>query len=111
MALASKNQRPDPANAAKICRMGTNQAQAAIDFEELLGDLSSSFVRISIEEIDSEVERWLEKIALTMGADRSSVFQMDPDGGGVCVTQQWSGPGVTTPDIRGLKTNVIKLYP
>jgi len=48
---------------------------------------------------------------LTMGADRSSVFQMDPDGGGVCVTQQWSGPGVTTPDIRGLKTNVIKLYP
>ena len=37
--------------------MGTNQAQAAIDFEELLGDLSSSFVRVSVEEIDSEVER------------------------------------------------------
>jgi signal transduction histidine kinase len=91
--------------------MGTNQAQAAIDFEELLGDLSSSFVRISIEEIDSEVERWLEKIALAMDADRSSVLQMDPDGRGVCVTHQWSRPGVTTPDIRGLKTNVIKLYP
>jgi len=93
MALASKNQRPDPANAAKICRMGTNQAQAAIDFEELLGDLSPSFVRISIEEIDSEVERWLEKIALTMGADRSSVFQMDPDGGGVCVVSASRGSG------------------
>jgi signal transduction histidine kinase len=91
--------------------MGTSQAQAAIDFEELLGDLSSSFVRTSIEEIDAEVERWLEKIALAIGADRSSVFQMDPEGGGVCVTHQWSRPGVTTPDVRGLKTNVTRLYP
>jgi signal transduction histidine kinase len=91
--------------------MDTNQAQTGIDFEELVGDLSSSFVRISIEEIDSEVERWLEKIALAMKADRSSVFQMDPEGGGFYVTHQWSRPGVTTPDIRGLKTNVIKLYP
>jgi hypothetical protein len=95
--------------------MGTNQAQAAIDFEELLGDLSSSFVRISIEEIDSEIERWLEKIALTMGADRSSVFSNGSGRRrclrGVCVTRQWSGPGVTMPDIRGPKTNVIKLYP
>jgi hypothetical protein len=54
---------------------GTDQAQAAIDFEELLGDLSSSFVRISIEEIDSEVERWLEKITLAMGADRRVSFR------------------------------------
>src|SRR5262245_39143988 len=85
--------------------------QAFVDFEELLGDLSSSFVRVSVEEIDSEVGRWLEKIALAMGADRSSVLQMDPGGGGVCVTHQWSRPGVTTPDIRGVKTNVAKLYP
>jgi signal transduction histidine kinase len=91
--------------------MDTNQARAAIEFEELLGDLSSSFVRISIDEIDSEVEQWLEKIALAMGADRSSVFQMDLEGGGVYVTHQWSRLGVITPDIRGLKTNVIKLYP
>jgi signal transduction histidine kinase len=109
--FASKNQETDPANAAKICRMGTNQAQAAVDFEELLGDLSSSFVRSSIDEIDLEVERWLEKIAMAMGADRSSVFQIDPEGGGVLVTHQWSRPGVTTPDIRGLRTNVAKLYP
>jgi hypothetical protein len=91
--------------------MGTNQAQAAIDFEELLGDLSSSFVRASVEKIDSEVERWLEKIALVIGADRSSVFQMDPDGAGLYVTHQWSRTGVTTPDIRGSSVNVTKLYP
>jgi signal transduction histidine kinase len=91
--------------------MDTDQPQAAIDFEELLGDLSSWFVRISIEEIDAEVEQWLEKIALAMGADRSSVFQMDLEGGGVYVTHQWSRPGVITPDIRGPKANVTKLYP
>ena len=30
------------------------------DFEKLLSDLSAAFIRVPVEEIDREIERWLQ---------------------------------------------------
>ena len=82
----------------------------AADFERLLSDLSASLIRVSVAEIDSEIERWLEKIVLAMDADRGNVIQVDPADGGIYLTHQWGRPSVLTPD-RGRKTDSTKWYP
>ena len=84
--------------------------QKSADFEGLLGDLSAALIRVSVAEIDRELERWLEKIVLAMGCDRGNVLQVDPADRALYFTHQWGKPGVSTP-ARGLKTNVADYYP
>jgi signal transduction histidine kinase len=81
-----------------------------VDFENLLGDLSAAFVRVSVEEIDNEIERWLERIVLALNVDRSTVVQVDPGNGALYSTHQWAREGVSTPD-RGIRTNVAAVFP
>src|SRR5262249_24881338 len=68
---------------------------AAVSFEKLLADLSTVFVRASVDEIDDEIERWLERIVLAMGVDRSTVVQLDPQDGLLYITHQWAREGVS----------------
>jgi signal transduction histidine kinase len=72
-----------------------------VDFEKLLGELSAAFTRASVEEIDSEIERWLERIVLSLDVDRGTVSQFDSSDGGFYVTHQWAREGVTAFD-KGL---------
>jgi signal transduction histidine kinase len=69
-----------------------------VDFEKLLSDLSASFVRVSVEEIDAEIERWLEQIVLAMDVDRGTVAEIEPVEGALRVTHQWARMGVSAPD-------------
>ncbi len=46
----------------------------------LIADLSSSFVRVPVHEIDDEINRALERIGLALGLDRSTVAEYRPDG-------------------------------
>jgi signal transduction histidine kinase len=64
-------------------------------FENLLADLSAVFVRASVDQIDDEIERWLERIVLAMGVDRSTVAQLDPQDGLLYITHQWAREGVS----------------
>jgi signal transduction histidine kinase len=66
----------------------------AVDFEKLLSDLSASFIRVSAEEVDSEIQRWLQRIVLAMNIDRSTVVQVDPADRAFFTTHQWARPGV-----------------
>jgi signal transduction histidine kinase len=70
------------------------------DFEKLLSDLSAAFIRVSVEEIDSEIERWLQRIVLALHMDRGTVGQLDQSGA-LHITHQWARAGVTAPD-KGL---------
>ncbi len=81
-----------------------------VDFENLLGDLSAAFVRVSVEEIDGEIERWLQRIVLALNVDRSTVVQVDRSDGAIYTTHQWAREGVSTPD-RGLRTNFAEFLP
>ena len=80
------------------------------DFEKLLADLSAAFIRVSVEEIDREIERWLQQIVLALNVDRSTVAQIDPADGALYGTHQWAREGLPTPD-RGVRTNVAVAYP
>ncbi len=71
------------------------------DFEKLLGDLSAAFICASAEEVDSEIERWLERMVLSLDVDRGTVSQFDGSDGGFYITHQWAREGVTAFD-RGL---------
>ena len=82
----------------------------AANFESLLGDLSAAFVRVSVEEIDAEIERWLQRIVLALNVDRATVVQVDPADGGIYSTHQWAREGVSAPD-RGLRTNLAEGFP
>ncbi|MGA9722133.1 MAG: GAF domain-containing sensor histidine kinase [Candidatus Binatus sp.] len=80
------------------------------DFEQLLGDLSAAFIRVSVEEIDGEIERWLRLIVLAMNVDRGTVLQVDPSDGVIYSTHQWAREGVSAPD-RGIRTNLAEFFP
>ena len=77
---------------------GANLASSYDNFEKLLADLSASFVRVSVEEIDREIERWIQRIVLAMDLDRGTLAQLEGDGS-MCVTHQWAREGVTAPDL------------
>ena len=93
--MSHKNVKLQPvANATR----GVNLQSSYDNFEKLLGDLSTSFVRVSVEEIDREIERWLQCIVLAMDLDRGTLAQLDADRS-MCVTHQWAREGVTAPDM------------
>jgi signal transduction histidine kinase len=81
-----------------------------VDFEKLLADLSATFVRVSVEDIDSEIEKCLQRIVLAMDVDRSTIVQINPADGGLYATHQWAREGIGTPD-RGVMTNAAEAIP
>jgi signal transduction histidine kinase len=90
----------------KTSSAGAHRAQkgagaTAVDFEALLSDLSAAFVRVAVDEIDREIEHWLERIVLATKVDRSTVVQAVPRDGFLYVTHQWARAGVGTPQ-RGI---------
>src|SRR5579862_1974197 len=69
-----------------------------VDFEKLLADLSAAFIRVTAEEVDVEIERWLQLIVLAMNIDRSTVVQVDPADGLIYTTHQWAREGLPAPE-------------
>jgi formate hydrogenlyase transcriptional activator len=59
-------------------------------FERLVADLSGAFVRAAAEEIDDEINRWLRRIVLALGLDRSTVAQIDPHSGSASFSHGWA---------------------
>jgi hypothetical protein len=58
-------------------------------------------VRVSVDQIDNEIERWLERIVLAMGVDRSSVLSVVPEAGPIYRSHQWARKGVSAPHRGG----------
>jgi len=53
------------------------------------------------DQIDNEIERWLERIVLAMGVDRSSVVTVVPESGPIYISHQWARKGVSAPHRGG----------
>lgn len=49
---------------------------AALDFENFVAAFALAFVRVSAADVDTEIEKWLGRLVLRTGADRSSVAQI-----------------------------------
>jgi signal transduction histidine kinase len=59
----------------------------------LLSDLSAAFIRAPAAEIDTEIARWLQRIALEVGIDKAFVGQVKD--GKLTATHQWVRERVT----------------
>jgi signal transduction histidine kinase len=78
-------------------------ASEALEFEDLLAELSATFVRLPPEQVDQELTQWLLRIGLFLKIDRSTLAQVNSANGEVLVTHQWAREGVRENPI-GLKT-------
>ncbi len=100
--MASRSEEENSGAVVATTSLGAvTRSPELVDFEKLLADLSASFIRASVEEIDAEIERWLQQVVLAMDLDRGTVGQLDPVEGALYVTHQWAREGVSSPD-RGL---------
>ena len=63
-------------------RLPSKSADENRTFDRLIADLCAAFVRVTVDEIDDEVNSWLKRIVLAMGIDRSTVAELDSLGRG-----------------------------
>jgi hypothetical protein len=78
-----------------------NPARRAADFEELLSKLSAAFVHVSVDELDNEIERWLERPTTIPAANATLAPSQTLHLGWVELSRQelyekvWSQPALT----------------
>src|SRR5277367_2201619 len=81
-----------------------------VDFEKLLADLSAAFIRVSVEGVDAEIDRWLQLIVIAMNIDRSTVVQVDGADGVLRPTHQWARESVNITDYK-VRRNPVEGFP
>jgi signal transduction histidine kinase len=58
-------------------------------FERFIEELSASFVRSPVDEIGSEIDRWIREIVLGLNLDRGALAQIDVRSGRLTVRHSW----------------------
>ena len=86
--------------------LGRSARDEARSFERLIADLAGAFVRATVDQIDAEINRWLERVGLTLGLDRSTVAQVDPANGRANFSHGWAREGLPLMPMH-LDVNVI----
>jgi signal transduction histidine kinase len=59
-------------------------------FEEFIEKLSASFVRSPVDEIGTEIDRWIREIVLGLNLDRGALAQVDAKSGKLTVRHSWA---------------------
>jgi signal transduction histidine kinase len=59
-------------------------------FERFIEELSASFVRSPIDEIGTEIDRWIREIVLGLNLDRGALVQIDAKSGKLTVRHSWA---------------------
>jgi len=59
-------------------------------FAQLIADISRTFIKATIDDIDHEVNGSLKRVCLLLGLDRSTVAQIDPVNGWGAITHGWA---------------------
>jgi signal transduction histidine kinase len=59
-------------------------------FEKLAFELAGAFVRVTSDKIDEEINRWLERIVLALGLDRSTIAEINPSDGWAVFSHGWA---------------------
>ena len=71
-------------------RSGRISPDDARPFEELVIELAGAFVRVKTHTIDREINRWLERIVLALGLDRSTIAEINPSDGWATFSHGWA---------------------
>jgi signal transduction histidine kinase len=77
-------------------------------FEDLAAEMSAAFVRITIDQIDDEIQKWLQHLVMVLGIDRCTVGQLDSSDGLLYTSYQWSREGIAPNPAR---LNVKEVLP
>jgi len=59
-------------------------------FEDFAEELSTSFVRVPVADIGSEIDRWIRKIVLSHDLDRGALAEIDSNSERLVVRHSWS---------------------
>jgi|GEM_PF-604592 len=74
------------------------QAEEALDerlrFETLVTELSAAFANLSTNEVDREIDKWLQTLAEFLGVDRASFFQFEEDWMTLYRSHSYTVPGI-----------------
>jgi PAS domain S-box-containing protein len=74
------------------------QAEAALDerfrFETLLSELSAAFANLSPNEVDREIDKWLQTLAEFLSVDRASFLQFGEDLTALYRSHSYTVPGI-----------------
>ncbi len=81
-----------------------------IEFERLVTDISTQFIRLAPEEIDAHIDRALATIGRFVGADRSYVFRFSPDGRRMTNTHEWCAEGIR-PAVHRIRDVSVEAFP
>ena len=79
-------------------------------FENLVSAISTNFMSLSADEVDSGINHVLKRIGEFAGVDRSYVFQFDNKGTKMDNTHEWCAKGIE-PHIQKLKGLLVDGFP
>lgn len=91
---------PQTKNSAKSNNKGRTGAlsgtarQQVERFELLVDELSAEMARATVGEIDTEIEKWLQRIVLALEVDRGAVWERGAIDGVLVGTHSWVRPGL-----------------
>lgn len=80
------NEKPRRASDRRIVA----DSEERLRFEQLLTDISSTFVNVAHEEVDGAIADALGRVAGHLGADLATVMQIDERGQTLRHTHEWS---------------------
>lgn len=86
------------------------KVQQQSTFQDLLLDLSTSFINLPLEHIHSAINASLERMSLFVGADRAYIFDYDLEKRTMTNTYEWCADGIT-PQIKMFQNAPIDSLP
>lgn len=86
------------------------KVQQQSTFQDMLLDLSTSFINLPIEDIDSAINASLERMATFVGADRAYIFDYNFEKRTMTNTYEWCADGIT-PQIDLFQNSPIDSIP
>ncbi|WP_022947367.1 sigma 54-interacting transcriptional regulator [Methylohalobius crimeensis] len=69
------------------------ELESLLRFESLLAELSARFVRVSLEDVDAEIQESLRRIAETLDLDHIGIGEVTPDGRDFFSIYHYAKPG------------------
>jgi formate hydrogenlyase transcriptional activator len=80
-------------------RKRIGELHSQLDFEKTMFELSTTFISLPIELIDTEVNNWLQVLTELFDMDRGCLAQIEYPSGDLVITHEWDRPG--TPPLPG----------
>ena len=87
----------------------TSRLQRQIQLETLVANISSRFIHVPVDSLDTEIDDAIGAIGRFTGVDRSYVFRLSPDGQHMTNTHEWCAPGIE-PQISHLANLPVDIF-